>query len=168
MHWVPAYVALGSNLDGPEAQMESALACLADVPRTRRVLHSRFYASAPMGPADQPEFVNAVAGLLTQLPARELLRELKRIEHDMGRTPPPVRWGPRRIDLDLLLYDGMTICEPDLTVPHPGIHERNFVLYPLADVAPALLIPGHGPVGELARKLGSEGLRPLARAPGLR
>ncbi|HEY7377876.1 MAG TPA: 2-amino-4-hydroxy-6-hydroxymethyldihydropteridine diphosphokinase [Steroidobacteraceae bacterium] len=168
MHWVPAYVGLGSNLDGPAAQVESALACLADIARTRCILHSGFYASTPMGPADQPEFVNAAAGLLTQLPARELLAELKRIERAMGRVPPPVRWGPRRIDLDLLVYDSLKVVEPELTVPHPGIHERNFVLYPLADIAPALLIPGHGPVGELARKLGSEGLRPLARAAGLR
>lgn len=168
MHWVPAYVGLGSNLDGPEAQVELALARLAGIPQTRRVLRSRCYASAPMGPADQPEFVNAAAGLLTQLPARELLEQLKQIEKEMGRTPPPLRWGPRRIDLDLLIYDSLKVLEPELTVPHPGIHERNFVLYPLADIAPALLIPGHGPVGELAHKLGSEGLRPLARAPRLR
>ena len=85
----------------------------------------------------------------------------------MGRTPPPVRWGPRRIDLDLLLYAGLKMQEPDLTLPHPGIHERNFVLYPLADIAPALLIPGRGTVDELARQLGTAGLEPLTRASGL-
>ncbi|HZF27464.1 MAG TPA: 2-amino-4-hydroxy-6-hydroxymethyldihydropteridine diphosphokinase [Steroidobacteraceae bacterium] len=168
MHWIPAYVALGSNLDRPEVQVETALAHIAGIPRTRRVLHSGFYASAPMGPADQPEFVNAVAGLLTQLPPRELLEQFKRIEREMGRTPPPMRWGPRRIDLDLLLYDALQIEEPGLTVPHAGIHERNFVLYPLADIAPAIVIPGRGPVGELARQLGSGGLKPIARATGRR
>src|SRR5262245_6687849 len=99
MYWVPAYVALGSNLDGPAGQVDTALARLAALPATRRVLQSRLYASAPMGPADQPEYINAVAGLLTQLAPHELLLELKRIEHEMGRKPPPVRWGPRRIDL---------------------------------------------------------------------
>jgi 2-amino-4-hydroxy-6-hydroxymethyldihydropteridine diphosphokinase len=84
----------------------------------------------------------------------------------MGRTAPLVRWGPRRIDLDLLLYDDLKVQEPDLILPHPGIHERNFVLYPLADFAPALLIPGRGPVEELARQLGTAGLEPLMRASG--
>ncbi|HKE43958.1 MAG TPA: 2-amino-4-hydroxy-6-hydroxymethyldihydropteridine diphosphokinase [Steroidobacteraceae bacterium] len=164
MHWVPAYVGLGSNLDGPQAQVLSAFTHLAAIARTRCVVQSRLYVSTPLGPADQPDFVNAAAGLLTQLSAVELLHELKRIESDMGRTPPPVRWGPRRIDLDLLLYDGLRLQEPGLTLPHPGIHARNFVLYPLADIAPALFVPGHGPVDELARQLGSKGLRPLARA----
>jgi 2-amino-4-hydroxy-6-hydroxymethyldihydropteridine diphosphokinase len=166
MHWVPAYVALGSNLDGPERQIETALVRLAGMPRTQCVLNSRLYASHPMGPQDQPPFVNAAAGLLTQLSARELLSELKRIEREMGRAPPPVRWGPRRIDLDLLLYADLKMQEPDLTLPHPGIHERNFVLYPLADIAPALLIPGRGLVDELARQLGTAGLEPLTRASG--
>lgn len=166
-NWVPAYVALGSNLDEPELQVETALVRLAAIPRTQRVSNSHLYASQPMGPQDQPPFVNAAAGLLTQLSARELLGELKRIERDMGRTPPPVRWGPRRIDLDLLLYAGLKMQEPDLTLPHPGIHERNFVLYPLADIAPALLIPGRGTVDELARQLGTAGLEPLTRASGL-
>jgi 2-amino-4-hydroxy-6-hydroxymethyldihydropteridine diphosphokinase len=165
-HWVPAYVALGSNLDGPESQVEAALERLAGIPGTQRVMNSRFYTSQPMGPQDQPRFVNAVAGLLTQLPARELLDQLQRIERDMGRTAPLVRWGPRRIDLDLLLYDDLEVQEQDLTLPHPGIHERNFVLYPLADFAPALLIPGRGPVEELARQLGTAGLEPLMRASG--
>lgn len=164
MHWVPAYVALGSNLDGPERQIETALKRLAGIPRTQCVLASRQYASQPMGPQQQPRFVNAAAGLLTQLSPRDLLDELKRIEREMGRTPPPMRWGPRRIDLDLLLYAGVKMQEPDLTLPHPGIHERNFVLYPLADIAPALLIPGRGAVDELARQLGTAGLEPLMRA----
>ncbi len=149
---------------GPHDRLQRLSTRLADIPATQSVMNSRLYASHPMGPQDQPRFVNAVAGLLTQLSARELFGELKRIERDMGRTPPPVRWGPRRIDLDLLLYDDLKTQEPDLTLPHPGIHERNFVLYPLADIAPALLIPGRGAVDELARQLGTAGLEPLMRA----
>ncbi len=168
MHWLPAYVALGSNLDEPELQVQRALESLRAIPRTQRVAHSRLYASQPMGPQDQPEFVNAAAGLLTQLSARDLLLELKRIEREMGRAPPPVRWGPRRIDLDLLVYDNLQMAQPDLTLPHPGIHERNFVLYPLAEIAPALMIPGRGLVGELAQRLGSQGLKPCVRASDAR
>jgi 2-amino-4-hydroxy-6-hydroxymethyldihydropteridine diphosphokinase len=115
-----------------------------------------------MGPQDQPEFVNAAAGLLTRLTATELLRELKAIETSMGRVPPPVRWGPRVIDLDLLLHGQQVSREPQLALPHPGIHERNFVLYPLADIAPTLLVPGHASVAELARQRGGDGLRVLA------
>jgi 2-amino-4-hydroxy-6-hydroxymethyldihydropteridine diphosphokinase len=114
-----------------------------------------------MGPPDQPEFVNAAAGLLTRLPAPDLLRELQAIETGMGRVPPPVRWGPRLIDLDLLVHGQQVSREPTLVLPHPGIHERNFVLYPLADIAPTLLIPGHASVAELARQRGGDGLRVL-------
>ena len=168
MLWIPAYVALGSNLDEPALQVEHALARLSAIPRTQRVAHSQLYASRPMGPQDQPEFVNAVAGLLTQLSPEDLLLELKRIEREMGRTPPPMRWGPRRIDLDLLVYGDVQKAQPDLTLPHPGIHERNFVLYPLAEIAPALMIPGRGLVGELAQRLGPQGLKPLTGASGTR
>lgn len=163
MQWVPAYVALGSNLAEPLAQILSAFTRLGQICDTRLIARSRFYHTRPMGPQDQPEFINAAAGLLTQLPAAALLAELKTIERDMGRVPPPVRWGPRLIDLDLLVYGTDVIDEPGLVVPHPGIHERNFVLYPLADIAPALLVPGRGTVTELARRRGADGLRPVAQ-----
>jgi len=159
MQWVPAYVALGSNLAEPLEQILSAFTRLGQIRDTRLVARSRFYQTRPMGPQDQPEFINAAAGLLTQLPAATLLAELKAIERDMGRVPPPVRWGPRLIDLDLLVYGTDIIDEPGLVVPHPGIHERNFVLYPLADIAPALLVPGRGTVTELAHRRGAGGLR---------
>ena len=162
MRWIPAYVALGSNLGEPQAQIERACAHLGRIRDTRLVMRSRLYASRPMGPPDQPEFVNAAAGLLTRLPAPDLLRELQAIESAMGRVPPPVRWGPRRIDLDLLLHGQQVSREPALVLPHPGIHERNFVLYPLADIAPTLLVAGHASVAELARKRGGDGLRVLA------
>jgi 2-amino-4-hydroxy-6-hydroxymethyldihydropteridine diphosphokinase len=161
MRWIPAYVALGSNLAEPQAQIERAYTQLARTRDTRLVCRSRLYASRPMGPQDQPEFVNAAAGLLTRLSATELLSELQAIEAAMGRVPPPVRWGPRVIDLDLLLYGQLQSRDPGLTLPHPGIHERNFVLYPLADIAPTLLVPGHASVAELARQRGGDGLRLL-------
>ncbi len=164
MRWTPAYVALGSNLAEPRAQVERAFARLAQVRDTRLVSRSRLYASRPMGPLDQAEFVNAAAGLLTHLPASELLAELQNIETSMGRVPPPVRWGPRLIDLDLLMHGQTLSGGPQLVLPHPGIHERNFVLYPLADIAPALLVPGHASVAELARQRGDDGLRVLAPA----
>jgi 2-amino-4-hydroxy-6-hydroxymethyldihydropteridine diphosphokinase len=99
---------------------------------------------------------------LTRLEPIELFSELKAIERRMGRVLPAVRWGPRLIDLDLLLYDALLIDQPGLVIPHPGIHERNFVLYPLADVAPTLFIPGHDTAAELARRLGTDGLRIVA------
>jgi 2-amino-4-hydroxy-6-hydroxymethyldihydropteridine diphosphokinase len=161
MRWIPAYVALGSNLAEPRAQIDRAYTLLARIRDTRLVSRSRLYASQPMGPQDQPEFVNAAAGLLTRLVATELLSQLQAIETAMGRVPPPVRWGPRVIDLDLLLYGQLQSRDPGLTLPHPGIHERNFVLYPLADIAPTLLVPGQLSIAELARQRGGDGLRLL-------
>ena len=165
--WFPAYVALGSNLDQPRVQIERAFAALATVAKCRLVARSNLYQTQPLGPQDQPEFVNAAAGLLTQLTPRELLVELKRLERELGREVPVVRWGPRRIDLDLLVYADAQISESDLTVPHRGLPERNFVLYPLRDIAPELLVPGHGRVQQLAARVGGAGLAPLAGAPGV-
>jgi len=124
------------------------------------MMRSRLYHTRPMGPQDQPHFVNAAAGLLTQLSARELLRLLLAIEIAMGRNRQE-RWGPRVIDLDLVWMQGDAIDEPGLTVPHPGVSTRNFVLYPLADIAPSLVIPGHGIVSNLLRGVGDEGISVL-------
>jgi 2-amino-4-hydroxy-6-hydroxymethyldihydropteridine diphosphokinase len=174
--WTPAYIALGSNLGaepsgpadrtdddlaGARAQVNTALTGLAQLRDTRLVAHSRLYRSRPMGPQDQPDFVNAAAGLLTRLQPRALLDELQALERRMGRTPPSVRWGPRLIDLDLLLHGTARHEGADLTLPHPGLHERNFVLYPLAEIAPDLHIPGHGRVSALAHALGDGGLQIL-------
>jgi 2-amino-4-hydroxy-6-hydroxymethyldihydropteridine diphosphokinase len=156
--WIPAYVALGSNLDDPQRQVTAALAALAQLTHCRLVATSRLYRTAPLGPQDQPEFVNAVAGLLTTSSARALLDQLKELERSLGRERPAVRWGPRRIDLDLLVYGSERISETGLTVPHPGVPQRNFVLYPLRDIAPDLYVPGHGTVHELAARVGSSGL----------
>jgi 2-amino-4-hydroxy-6-hydroxymethyldihydropteridine diphosphokinase len=155
--WRPAYVAIGSNLNDPQAQVQAALVRLAALPETRALLRSRLYRTRPMGPQDQPYFVNAAAGLLTQLRARELLAALLQIEQSMGRRRQE-RWGPRVIDLDLVWMPGETVDEPGLTLPHPGVSMRNFVLYPLADIAPTLAIPGHGNVSELLRAVGDDGI----------
>jgi len=165
--WRPAYVAIGSNLNDPRARVCEAYERLAALPATLPVRRSRLYGTQPMGPQDQPDFVNAAAGLLSQLTARELLEGLLRIEAAMGRTRQE-HWGPRIIDLDLVWMVGEAIGEaesmlrgPGLTLPHPGVSTRNFVLYPLADIAPTLAIPGHGNVLELLRRAGDVGITVL-------
>jgi 2-amino-4-hydroxy-6-hydroxymethyldihydropteridine diphosphokinase len=165
--WFPAYVALGSNLNQPLVQIERAFTALAQLPRCRLIARSRLYKTQPLGPQDQPEFINAAAGLLTLLSPRELLVELKRVERELGRTQPIVRWGPRVIDLDLLVHADAQLAEADLTVPHPGLPDRNFVLYPLRDLAPELLVPGHGRVSQLAARVGGTGVAPLTGTPSV-
>jgi len=160
--WRPAYVALGSNLDDPPARVRAALERLRGLPDSRRVARSSLWKSPPLGPTDQPDFVNAVCGLLTRLAPEALLQELKAIERDMGRAQPAQRWGPRLIDLDLLAYGAETVSAPGLTVPHPGVQERDFVLYPLAEIAPELWIPGLGRVRTLAARVEDRGLVKLA------
>jgi 2-amino-4-hydroxy-6-hydroxymethyldihydropteridine diphosphokinase len=162
MIWRPAFVAIGSNLSDPQGQVGAACDALAAMPDTRLVLRSRLWRSRPMGPQDQPSFVNAVAGLVTTLAPRELLGELQSIEKRMGRVEPAERWGPRLIDLDLLLVGDLQSSEPDLLLPHPGLHQRNFVLYPLAEIAAELWVPGHGRVRSLQHRVSGEGIEPLA------
>lgn len=156
--WTPAYVALGSNLNTPHAQIERAYELLGKIPKSSMVMRSRLYRSQPMGPQDQPEFVNAVAGLLTRLEPLQLLAELQSIERDMGRVPPAYRWGPRVIDLDLLMHGRSRLDSTELRLPHPGLCERNFVLYPLCDIAPDLDLPGKGRICELAARVSDAGL----------
>jgi 2-amino-4-hydroxy-6-hydroxymethyldihydropteridine diphosphokinase len=143
-----AFVGVGSNLDDPVRQVREAMRRLGEVPGCELFLVSSLYRSAPFGPVDQPDFVNAVVTLSTELGPRRLLDSFKSIERDMGREPG-VRWGPRVIDLDLLVYGDAVVAEDDLVVPHPGIAERNFVLLPLVEIAPDLSIPGHGRVADL-------------------
>jgi 2-amino-4-hydroxy-6-hydroxymethyldihydropteridine diphosphokinase len=156
--WVPAYVALGSNLDGPEAQVARAFDALAELPATRLQLRSSRYRSRPLGPVPQPDFVNAVAALLTQLEAPALLRELKALEARLGRAAPVVRWGPRVIDLDLLVHGQARSNDASLTLPHPGLAQRDFVLVPLAEICPLLMVPGAGRVSTLRQALGPTSL----------
>jgi 2-amino-4-hydroxy-6-hydroxymethyldihydropteridine diphosphokinase len=148
-HWYPAYVGLGSNMSGPVRQLETTFEMLGAIAQTRLVRHSSLYRSAPFGGIEQPDFVNAAAALLTRLSALDLLAELQRIETERGRERGEVQWGPRVLDLDLLVYSDQRIDQPSLTVPHPGIGERNFVLLPLREIAPGLNIPGLGQVDKL-------------------
>ena len=148
--WVPAYVGLGSNLDEPEKQIRDAIGRLASLANSRLAASSGLYRSTPMGEVEQPDFINAVVCLLTALPARALLDELLAMESEAGRRRDGERWGPRVLDLDLLLFGQRTIEEVGLTVPHPGIAERNFVLFPLRDIAPFAHVPGKGAVHTLA------------------
>ena len=159
--WRPAYVGLGSNLCEPQTQVRGAARQLASLPRTRVVLLSRLFGSRPMGPARQPDFVNAVAGILTELTALELLRALQALEVQAGRPAVHEHWGPRVIDLDLLIFGTEQSSGPDLVLPHPGVVERNFVLYPLADIAPDLEVPGRGRVRELLARVPADGVWPL-------
>ena len=148
--WRPAYIGIGSNLDGPARQVDTAFENIAELPETRLIGRSSLYRSAPFGGIEQPEFVNAVAAILTRLPAKQLLEGLKAIERSRGRDHAGVRWGPRVIDLDLLAYSGAVIADDGLAVPHPGIAERNFVLLPLRELAPDLNIPGLGRVATIS------------------
>jgi 2-amino-4-hydroxy-6-hydroxymethyldihydropteridine diphosphokinase len=157
--WIPAYIGVGSNLDDPEKQVRSALDALRKLPGCRFVAGSPLYCNPPMGPQDQPDYVNAVAALLTRQLPEELLLSLQKLESNLGRVRSEGdRWGPRVIDLDLLIY-GVTECSvPGLDLPHPGISERNFVLFPLRDIAPLLSVPGQGTVEDLARQVSDVGL----------
>lgn len=147
-----AYIGLGSNLADPVAQIQAALVALDQIPGTRCVRHSSLYHSAPLGGKDQSAYVNAVAALDTGLTALELLAELQAIERRQGRVRGAERWGPRTLDLDLLLYGDARYNSEVLTLPHPGLHERSFVLYPLHEIAPDLEVPGQGGVRELAER----------------
>jgi 2-amino-4-hydroxy-6-hydroxymethyldihydropteridine diphosphokinase len=138
-----SYLSLGSNLGDREGYLRSAAASLHALPRTSAVRLSSVYETAPVGLTDQPAFLNMVVELRTRLTARELLRACQKIESELGRTRD-LRWGPRTIDLDILLYGDLTCAEDDLQVPHPRMLEREFVLVPLAEIAPNLILPdGH-------------------------
>ena len=164
--WRPTYVAIGSNLGHPRDRVLEALERLSRCRSSRLEARSRLYLARPMGPQDQPDFVNAAAGMLTQLSAPAMLDELLQIERAMGRQRIQ-RWGPRLIDLDLLWMFGESIDEAQLTVPHPGVSTRNFVLYPLADIAPTLVIPGHGQVSDLLQRVGDDGISVLEQDQSL-
>lgn len=157
--FMPAYVGLGSNLDDPAAQLATALKALAVLPDTRLVAVSSRYRNPPMGPQDQPDYLNAVAALLTRLPAEALLAALQGIEDAQGRRRDGDRWGPRTLDLDLLAYGNARLESAALTLPHPGICSRPFVLVPLAEVAPGLHLPDGQSVAALAASCDATSLR---------
>jgi 2-amino-4-hydroxy-6-hydroxymethyldihydropteridine diphosphokinase len=143
-----AYIALGSNLREPRRQLQAGFAALARLPDTQVVAQSSLYRSAPVGYADQPDFVNAVAALRTALAPRDLLDALLAIEREHGRVREFVN-APRTLDLDIALYGERVIHEPGLSIPHPRMHERAFVMVPLAEIAPDVMVPGRGRVREL-------------------
>ena len=161
---VRAYVGLGSNLNDPQAQLSSALAALDAIPATCCVAYSSLYRSKPLGTVPQPDFLNAVAAVDTRLTPAELLRELHLIEELHGRVREAERWVPRTLDLDLLLYGDAQVQGEVLTVPHPGLPERNFVLYPLHEIAPQLHIPGAGSLQALVERCSSLGLQAMPAA----
>lgn len=160
MNQVLAYIGLGSNLDGPVQQIERALAELEALPQCRLQACSPLYRSDPIGPHGQPDYINAVAALLTGLSAEALLDQLQATEeaHQRVRTQ---HWGPRTLDLDILLYGDQRITSPRLQVPHPELARRPFVLYPLADIAPILDVPGLGSLPELIAGCPPQGLERL-------
>ena len=160
---VVAWVGLGSNLDDPVRQVNTALATLDQLPQSRLLACSGLYRSAPMGPQDQPDYINAVAGVETALSAEALLEALQAIEQAHARVRGE-HWGPRTLDLDILLYGDEIIETPRLTVPHPGIAERNFVLVPLTELAPQLSVPGLGRVQVLRDAVSNKGLKRVADA----
>jgi 2-amino-4-hydroxy-6-hydroxymethyldihydropteridine diphosphokinase len=143
-----AFVGLGSNLEDPANQLQRAIAALADVPHTKILNVSSFYRSAPFGPVEQPDFLNAVVQLETRLDARNLLLHLLAIERQQGRTRGE-RWGPRTIDLDLLVHGETSSDTAELRLPHPGIALRNFVLLPLQEIAPDLVVQGLGRIADI-------------------
>jgi 2-amino-4-hydroxy-6-hydroxymethyldihydropteridine diphosphokinase len=158
---VTVFIGLGSNLDDPPAQIRGALTTLAAMLETRLVRHSSFYRNPPVGYLDQPEFVNAVAEIRTRLAPRELLDQIHALERNHGRTRD-VPNAPRTLDLDILLYGDLVVDEPGLTIPHPRMLERAFVLVPLAELAPETMVPGKGRVADLARAVNAIGLIKLA------
>lgn len=154
-----AYVGLGANLGDPRSQIEAALEAMKSIPRTELRARSSLYRSAPQGYAAQPDFLNAVAKLETELPAGALLESLLAIEKRQGRERS-FRNAPRTLDLDLLLYGSETIDEPGLRVPHPRMHERAFVLLPLLELDALITIPGKGRASALLAECDSP---PVAR-----
>ncbi len=153
---VRAYIGLGSNLDAPLSQVKSALAELAQLPLSRLQAVSPLYRTPPLGPADQPDYINAVAALDTELAPLALLDELQKIEQQHGRVRGPLRWGARTLDLDLLLYGDAVINNARLTVPHPGLRERPFVIFPLQAIAPGLILADGTSLASLAEKFATQ------------
>lgn len=154
------FIALGSNLDDPIEHIRRALIELQQLPQTQFRASSRYYRSHPMGDIKQPDVINAVVELETHLSAYDLLHELQAIEQRHGRVRQQ-RWGPRTLDLDILLYGQEVIEQVDLRIPHPGIAKRNFVLFPLAEIAPDLLFPSGQSLEELLKRHTWQGLKVL-------
>lgn len=156
-----AWIGLGSNLDNPVAQIDLALRSIRRLPQTQMENCSHLYRSKPLDGTVQPDYVNAVAQIRTGLTPHSLLQRLQLIEEEQGRVRTTERWGPRTIDLDILLYGNQVLAENTLTIPHYGLAERNFVLYPLAELVPDLVLPDGVPLQDLLAKVSAAGLTRL-------
>lgn len=155
-----AYIALGSNLEDPLSQVERGLAALATLSDSRLRARSAWYQSRAVGPGEQPDYINGVALLETALPPEQLIVQLQAIEAKQGRERR-LRWAARTLDLDILLYGDRVIDSEQLQVPHPRLSERNFVLYPLADISPDLILPDGNSLASLLRRCPADGLQRL-------
>ncbi|WP_312413916.1 2-amino-4-hydroxy-6-hydroxymethyldihydropteridine diphosphokinase [Pseudescherichia sp.] len=149
------YIALGSNLASPLTQVNAAIAALGTLPDSRIVAVSSFYRTPPLGPQDQPDYLNAAVALETSLAPEALLDHTQRIELDQGRVRKAERWGPRTLDLDIMLFGDETIATPRLTVPHYDMKNRGFMLWPLFEIAPALRFPDGETLASVLEHLGA-------------
>ena len=156
---VTAYLGLGANLGKPAETLEAAVQSIRCWPQTQCAAVSRLYYSAPMGPADQPDYCNAVVRVNTQLAPRVLLAQAQTTEHAFGRIRSATRWGARSLDIDLLLYGSDQFVAQDLVLPHPGLENRSFVVFPLQDVAPDLQLPNGRVLADLAGAMNRDDLR---------
>ena len=150
------YIALGSNLASPLEQVSAAVKALGEIPQTRLVAVSSFYRTPPLGPQDQPDYLNAAVALETTLAAEELLRHTQRIELQQGRVRKAERWGPRTLDLDIMLFGQAIIHTDNLTVPHYDMYNRGFMLWPLYEIAPSLTFPDGISLQQRLDMLGAE------------
>ncbi|EGQ7996277.1 2-amino-4-hydroxy-6-hydroxymethyldihydropteridine diphosphokinase [Vibrio vulnificus] len=155
---ITAYIAIGSNLADPVVQAKSAIEALKQLPKSRFLCVSQLYSSTPMGPQNQPDYINAVAAIETELTPLELLDCTQAIELEQGRVRKEERWGPRTLDLDIILYGDEVLDSERLTVPHYGMKEREFVLYPLAEIAPNLTLPDGTELSQLLTIVDKNGL----------
>lgn len=155
---ITSYIAIGSNLSDPVAQTKLAIEALKKLPRSVFVKASMLYSSTPMGPQNQPDYINAVAEIATELNPLELLDQTQLIENAHGRVRKNERWGPRTLDLDIILYGDHVMNSERLTIPHYGMREREFVLYPLAEIAPDLTLPDGMPLQRLLESVERNGL----------
>ena len=155
------YIAIGSNLNNPLQQVKKAMAALSRLPETRLLNASSCYRSKPLGPCDQPDFINAVVAVETTFSPHQLLQQTQCIEQSQGRVRSGQRWGPRVIDLDIVLYESEVIETADLTIPHPGLTEREFVLYPLLELVPDVRLPSGEPLAAWVSRCPLNGLEQL-------
>ncbi|WP_455222342.1 2-amino-4-hydroxy-6-hydroxymethyldihydropteridine diphosphokinase [Kaarinaea lacus] len=159
------FIGLGSNLNDPIQQLTQACTEIGSIEHVTLCKISSLYRNPPMGPQDQPDYINAVVEIDTSLSPEELLNELQAIEKKHGRVPGRVRWSARPLDLDILLYGEKVINNERLTIPHLGLYERAFVLYPLIEIAPDLEVPGHGALRELIHNVDGSNLEKIDAIP---